>query len=130
MATKWRWLSSTKELQENTYGYRFDPQHVNTFMTNYIQWNVFAAYQELAELSVEFAWKPWATDPPFVNRDRIRDEAIDILHFIGNILTAIGVTDDELAHFYQEKQAKNRRRAASGVYSARKGNLGEGSDVE
>lgn len=131
MANEWGWLESTKKLQEETYGYIFDDiQQQTGDIAFYLEWNVFAAYQELAELSVEFSWKPWAVDEPFVNRDRIRDEAIDILHFVGNILTAIGVTDEELAEHYQAKQEKNRRRAASGKYSARKGGLGEGSDVE
>lgn len=99
-------------------------------IAKYIEWNLFAAYQELAEMAVEFSWKPWAVDEPFVNRDRIRDEAIDVLHFLGNILTSIDVTDDELVYFYQLKQDKNRRRAASGKYTARKGGVGEGSDAE
>lgn len=129
MADSWRWLKSTKELQEGVYGYQWEGSSPKE-QTPYLLWNTFAAQQELAELSVEFSWKPWATDDPFVNRDRIRDEAIDVLHFLGNILTCIGVTDDELAHFYQLKQAKNRRRQASGTYSAKKGGLGEGSDAE
>lgn len=133
MENSWRWLASTKELQENTYGYKFESEHIDhhpRLLAEYIEWNVFAAYQELAELSVEFSWKPWATDAAFVNRARVRDEAIDVLHFVGNILTAIGVTDEELAIHYQQKQEKNRRRAASGKYSAKKGGLGEGSEVE
>lgn len=129
MENNWRWLSSTKSLQEQTYGYKFHHSMVPE-IAKYIEWNLFAAYQELAEMAVEFSWKPWAVDEPFVNRDRIRDEAIDVLHFLGNILTSIDVTDDELVYFYQLKQDKNRRRAASGKYTARKGGVGEGSDAE
>jgi NTP pyrophosphatase (non-canonical NTP hydrolase) len=116
-------------LQENTYGYSMQwPSPAE--QAQYIFWNTFAAYQELAEASVEFSWKPWAVDQPFVNRDRLRDELIDVLHFVGNALVGIGVDDDELAEHYQAKQEKNRRRAASGTYSAKKGSLGEGSDIE
>lgn len=129
MASDWRWLESTKELQQLTYGYDWTKFSTKS-LAEYIWWNTFAANQELAEMAVEFSWKPWATDPPFVNRDRVRDEAIDVLHFLGNILTSLGVTDDELAHHYQLKQDKNRRRAASGTYSAKKGGLGEGSETE
>lgn len=128
MENSWRWLESTKELQEETYGYKFSPDSEPQWVAAYLEWNVFAAYQELAELAVEFSWKPWAVDPPFVNRDRVRDEVIDVLHFAGNILTAIGVTDEELAEHYQAKQSLNRRRHYSGAYSAKKGGLGEGSD--
>jgi dimeric dUTPase (all-alpha-NTP-PPase superfamily) len=94
-----------------------------------LNWNCTAAVQELAEVREEFSWKPWATDSPFVNRDRVRDEIIDVLHFLGNMLTVIGVNDEELAEAYQKKQQKNRERAASGTYSARKGGLAEGSDI-
>lgn len=130
----WRWLESTAQLQKETYGYadiydltlqKAHPQIV----TMYLDWNTTAAVQELAEVREEFSWKPWATDQPFFNRDRIRDEIIDTLHFLGNILTALGVTDDELEAAYQQKQDVNRRRAASGNYSAQKGGLAEGSDV-
>jgi hypothetical protein len=125
----WKWLQSTKELQETYYGYTF-PFPSAYELAPYIEWNIFAAYQELAEAAVEFSWKPWAKDEPFVNRERVRDELIDAMHFIGNILVGMGVTDEELARAYQDKQALNRRRASSGSYSAKKGGLGEGSDNE
>jgi dimeric dUTPase (all-alpha-NTP-PPase superfamily) len=97
-------------------------------MAHYLDWNQTAAVQELAEVREEFSWKPWATDQPFVNRERVRDEIIDVLHFLGNMLTAMGVTDEELALYYQHKQDINRQRAASGTYSAIKGGLAQGSD--
>jgi dimeric dUTPase (all-alpha-NTP-PPase superfamily) len=98
-------------------------------MAEYLNWNCTAAVQELAEVREEFSWKPWAKDEPFVNRERVRDEIIDALHFLGNMLTVMGVTDEELAEAYQRKQEINRQRAASGTYSAKKGGLSEGSDV-
>jgi hypothetical protein len=128
----WKWLESTDRLQRETYGYgnmyevaRRDP----SVLTEYLDWNQTAAVQELAEVREEFSWKPWAKDEPFVNRERVRDEIIDVLHFLGNMLTSIGVTDEELERAYQMKQEINRQRAASGTYSARKGGLAFGSDV-
>lgn len=91
-------------------------------------WNVFAAQQELAELAVEFSWKPWAVDEPFVNRERIIDEAVDVLHFVGNILVAVNATDEELNEAYEKKVQLNIARKTSGTYSAQKGGLGDGSD--
>ena len=41
-----------------------------------------------------------------------------MLHFMANILVAIGVTDDELEAAYQEKQAENRRRQIDGYVAA------------
>lgn len=129
---QWRWLESTDRLQRETYGYGnqyrlalLEP----SIMAEYLNWNCTAAVQELAEVREEFSWKPWAKDEPFVNRERVRDEIIDALHFLGNMLTVMGVTDEELAEAYQRKQEINRQRAASGTYSAKKGGLSEGSDV-
>jgi hypothetical protein len=135
---RWQWLSSTYELQSETYEYpltwfsqglRLGSSAVIKELAGYIDWNMTAAGQELAEARVEFSWKPWATDAPFVNKERLLDELVDVNHFIGNILVAMGVTDEEYAAAYQRKQQKNRDRAASGTYSAKKGSLGEGSNV-
>lgn len=128
---KWKWLESTDQLQRETYGYgnmyvvaKENPE----VLCEYLDWNQTAAVQELAELREEFSWKPWAMDQPFVNRDRILKEAVDVAHFLGNILTAIGVTDEQWEAAYQEKQEINRQRAASGTYSAIKGGISQGSD--
>jgi len=133
---EWKWLSSTAELQLDTYGYpifawesMLNVGEIPRELPPYLLWNTFAIYNELAELAYEFNWKPWANDGDFVNRDRILEEAVDILHFLGNILTAVGVGDTELWKAYQEKQALNRERAKSKEYSARKGGVGRGSDA-
>jgi hypothetical protein len=136
--TSWKWLRSTKKLQAETYHYdlqwfisglRLGSPSVVAEVASYIDWNMTAAVQEMAEARVEFSWKPWAVDKPFVNKERLLDEIVDVNHFLGNILTAIGVTDEEYEAAYQAKQAKNRERAASGSYSAIKGELGEGSEA-
>lgn len=130
-ANEWFWLDSTEVLQTETYGYDFEAMAEDVGeLAHYIEWNVFAAFQELAEASVEFSWKPWAVDKPFVNRARILAEMVDVCHFVGNILVGLGVTDEEWADEYKKKQDLNRRRASSGSYSAQKGGLGEGSDNE
>lgn len=127
----WRWLASTEELQEETYGYHYPSLRSKPqLLASHVDWNQTAAVQELAEVREEFSWKPWATDDPFVNRDRVRDEVIDVLHFLGNILVAIGVNDDELERQYMMKQDINRARASSGSYSAKKGHISEGSDAQ
>lgn len=139
MTEEWKWLESTYKLQRETYEYPLDilargaipgasAQLVGP-LAAYIFWNLFAAQQELAEAAVEFSWKPWAVDFPFVNRERMLDEIVDANHFLGNILVGMGVTDEEYERAYRQKQDKNRARQASGTYSAKKGGLGEGSDV-
>jgi hypothetical protein len=139
LAKDWKWLESTKKLQEEVYGYDYGylnrlhesavtfEQHKSA-LTIYLDWNTTAAVQELAEVREEFSWKPWATDIAFVHRNRVIQEAVDVLHFLGNILTAVGCTDEMLEEVYRRKQQINTERAASGTYSARKGGLAEGSD--
>lgn len=127
----WRWLESTDELQRESFGFDWDvlgrtPAKVAASLKD----NIFALMVELAEASVEFSWKHWATDEPFVDRDRALAEFVDAGHFLANCLHALGVSDAEWEEAYRAKQDKNRRRMASGTYSARKGGLGEGSEVE
>jgi dimeric dUTPase (all-alpha-NTP-PPase superfamily) len=125
--TEWSWLTSTLDLQTVTYGYDYASMDTEA-LAEYLTWNKFAADQELAEAAVEWSWAPWASDKPFVNRERVRNELIDVLHFVGNMLTALGVTDAELAEAYARKQQINRDRVASKSYSKQKGGLGDGSD--
>lgn len=134
MLPEWKWLESTDKLQRETYGYghMYDDATKDggaVLVADYLDWNATAAVQEMAEVREEFSWKPWAQDEAFFNRDRIRDEIIDTLHFLGNMLTVIGVSDLELAIHYQNKQDINRARAASGTYSAKKGGISQGSDI-
>ena len=134
----WKWLESTDDLQRNTYGYDLDELATGASahadhrqadnLSKYIDWNVTAAVQELAEVREEFSWKPWATDSPFVHRERVLKEVIDVQHFLGNILVAMAVTDEEYEEAYRLKQSINRKRVSSGNYSAKKGGLNQGSD--
>ena len=71
-------------------------------------------------MSREFSWKYWATDDPFVNREEVIEELVDVNHFVANMLVAVGVTDDEWEAAYRGKQQVNRERQASGTYQARK----------
>lgn len=123
----WRWLESTVALQRDYFGQGTGERSVEDVATS-IKDNSFALIIELAEMSVEYSWKHWATDPPFVNRERVLKEAVDAGHFLANILVANGITDEEYEAAYQAKQEINRERMRSKIYSAQKGGLGDGSD--
>lgn len=69
---------------------------------------------ELAETSREFSWKSWARDLPFFRRDHVLHELVDVVHFVANMLTAMGVTDDEWERAYRDKQLVNRQRQLDG----------------
>ncbi len=73
------------------------------------------------EVPREFHWKYWSHAEPFVHRDRVRDELVDVLHFVANMLIAIGVDDDELEEAYREKQAINRQRQIDSYIAAQGG---------
>lgn len=123
----WRWLESTVELQRDYFrqpvGERPIPEQAASLKDN-----AFALIMELAEMAVEYKWKPWSIDEPYVNRERVLKEAVDAGHFLANMLVAIGVTDEEWEEAYQAKQQINRERMMSGTYSDQKGGLGDGSD--
>lgn len=123
----WRWLESTVTLQRDFFGQGIGDRSVDEIAAS-IKDNTFAMIIELAEASVEYSWKHWATDDPFVNRERVLKECVDAGHFLANILVAMGVTDGEWEAAYQAKQEINRERMRSKTYSAVKGGLGDGSD--
>lgn len=115
---RWRWLESTRRLQQEAYG-RSQPDSV-AGQALALKENLLAALVELAgEVPREFAWKFWAHDEPFINRQKLLDELVDVGHFLANMLDAIGVTDDEWEAAYQAKQQKNRQRQLDG-YTVRK----------
>lgn len=111
----WRWLESTKALQREAYGYDWDAiGHDLPLVTESLKDNLFAALVEFGEASREFSWKQWARDEPFINRQKLLMELIDVAHFMGNMLLALGVTDEEWEAAYQEKQQINRERQIRG----------------
>jgi hypothetical protein len=69
----------------------------------------------------EFSWKPWSRGLPFVNRRRVIEEVVDVLHFLANVLVALGVTDDELEDEYRAKQEVNRQRQRDGYVAVGEG---------
>jgi hypothetical protein len=76
--------------------------------------NHSALVSEAGELLAEFGWKPWAQPRGWVNRENALKEAVDVAHFLANILCAIGVTDEEWVTAYQAKQEVNRQRQREG----------------
>lgn len=110
------WLETQLELQRKAFG--VDPANlVFHERAEYVRWNALAAANELHELLDEFQWKPWATQQGYVaDRQRVVDEAVDVLHFLGNLLLTVGATDVELAERYGVKVQVNaeRQQAAEG----------------
>jgi len=106
------WLLHTRDLQINSFG--TDPHSLDgEDREQFVLWNVYAAIDELSETMSEISWKPWAT-AKFFNREQYVGELVDVLHFVGNLLSAAGCTDEELNQRYTAKMQKNRDRQANG----------------
>ena len=113
------WLSRTKDLQEKVYKIDYDamdgdsPEKINA-LVEYMRWNMLAIDDELAEMRQAISWKPWQHDEPYADREEVIKEAVDVLHFVANIIVACGGTDEILDKFYVEKMEKNRKRQEAG----------------
>ena len=113
------WLKETRELQVE--GYKIDygamtgdaPEKINN-LVEYMRWNMLAIDDELAEMRQAISWKPWQHDEPYADREEVIKEAVDVLHFVANIIVAAGGTDEELNKYYTEKMEKNRQRQIKG----------------
>ncbi len=102
------------EMQVNVYGdgtplEEYDDLRKIEFLKN----NILATLDELHEALAEIGWKPWATSR-HINRDAVKGELVDVLHFYINLLGAIGVTPEELIEAYFVKANKNKKRQEEG----------------
>jgi hypothetical protein len=127
------WLESTGQLQRS-FGVDFRTLRESPIpLADYITWNFTALYEELGEMSHELPWAPWKGHRGMLTveaRERALGEAVDALHFLGNILNALGVDDVDLSEAYMAKQAINRSRLVSGRSLATPGTFGEILEVE
>jgi hypothetical protein len=72
---------------------------------------------EIGEMMAEYpGCKDWVVDRSALNRDAFLNEAVDVLHFFANVLTALEFTDEDLTRAYYAKMQRNRERMASGIY--------------
>jgi hypothetical protein len=114
---RWRWLESTRELQVKHYGRDYDALARDPeLLADTLMMNFTAAVVELGEVMDEVGWKTWITNRGWVNRKEFIGEIVDHQHFIANMLTAVGCTDDEYEEAYRAKQQVNRDRMTSGTY--------------
>jgi hypothetical protein len=111
---RWRWLDSTYALQRESFGVTLPLAPNTNYLADYVVMNHSALVAEASELLAEFGWKPWAEPRGWVNRQAALKEAVDVGHFLANILCAIGVTDEEWEAAYQGKQEVNRQRQRAG----------------
>jgi hypothetical protein len=113
----WRWLASTRELQETAFGVDFSQRKTSAQLADNMVHQGFALFIELAEAFGELQWKDWAQNRGELKRDAMVGELVDTAHFLANLLVHLDVTDDEWERLYREKQERNRTRQRSGYDS-------------
>lgn len=75
--------------------------------------NHVALIDELHEALAEVGWKPWASSDHF-NKDAVKGELVDALHFLVNLCLVSGITADDLIAGYKAKSAINEKRQQDG----------------
>lgn len=111
------WLLRTWVLQRESYG--ADPSKLTgDERARYFAEMGFAAVVELGEMSNEIGWKSWGSDRG-IDRPKYLKEAVDVLHFVANLLVLAGISDEELNTAYLAKMQTNRDRMLSGAYDGR-----------
>lgn len=78
-------------------------------LSTWVQKEVLAIVSELGELLDEVNFKWWKSPKP-LNREAIREELVDILHFFVSICLKAGFTADEIYRAYLIKNQENFRR--------------------
>lgn len=111
------WLMRTDVLQRMSYGSK--PSELEgDARAEYFRTMTAALVFELGEMSNEIGWKTWGTDRT-INRDNYIKEAVDVMHFIGNLLILVGCTDEELNAAYNAKMKVNMERMLRADYNGR-----------
>ena len=72
-----------------------------------------AIIAEAVELKEESNWK-WWKKPKEIDREAVKKELVDILHFWASLCTRLGITPKEIYESYLEKNEENRKRQQRG----------------
>ncbi len=75
----------------------------------WVQKEVLAMLSELAELLAEVNFK-WWKNPKEINYDNVKDEIVDIVHFIASTSLKVGMDADEMYERYINKNEENFKR--------------------
>lgn len=75
----------------------------------WIQKQTLAMLSELAELLAEVNFK-WWKNPKDINRDNVKEELVDVLHFFTGMCNRMGMGSSELYERYLAKNEENFKR--------------------
>ena len=81
-----------------------------------MSYNILASHAELTELLEWIPWKNWKTYGPMTEEQvmEARYEAIDILHFLFNMMMLLGMDAQMIYDLFMRKQQENRNRQKRG----------------
>lgn len=127
-------FQTQKDLQENTYGYRYSEMNLNE-LVKFLLMNKHALEDEMGETMDAIggihdgigpaAWKPWKKDNIHAHKLKVTDlterdrkellfEMADQLHFFINQVVACGFSGSDLANAYYSKNRENINRQKNG----------------
>ncbi len=75
----------------------------------YLNTMILACIDELTEILRETPWKPWKKNQEF-NKEKYKDEVVDLFHFFMNLCLYAGMGVDELYNRYYIKMEINKKR--------------------
>jgi len=89
-------------------------------MCTWVQKDVLAMMAEMAELLDEVNYK-WWKNPKRLDTDAIKEELVDIFHFLISACIRVGMDAEDLHRRYVAKNAENFRRQRGGKEGYRPG---------
>lgn len=69
---------------------------------------------ECSEMLQELNWKPWKKTKKDVDEAKVREEIIDVFHFLLELMIIHGITATDLRYTYEAKMAINNKRQDNG----------------
>jgi len=84
-------------------------RNLNFSKEEWIQKEVLAMISELSEVLDEVNFKWWKNKQE-INDKQLKEEIVDLLHFLISMALKAGMSSDEIFNIYMEKNAENIKR--------------------
>lgn len=104
-------LDDIFRLQEEFDSSLAESRNLRFSLEEWVQKEVLAMLSELGEILDEVNFKWWKNPQP-VERERLTEELVDLLHFFVSMCIKVGITPKMLHEAYVKKNYENRLRQA------------------
>lgn len=102
-------LSRIFEMQGVLDGFIRETRNLDYEKEEWVQKRCLAMISEISELLVEVNFK-WWKNPKELDLPSIKEELVDILHFLVGACIDVGMTADEMFQIYYDKNIENFNR--------------------